>query len=262
MDIISSKDNANIKLYQKLSANKKFRKEYGMFVLEGIRLCLDAVKENAELHCIFITKTAHAKYSEALDLLKERADDKLFVISDELGEKLSDTGGTQGVFAICKMLDKRNLSSTICSNGKYIILNNLQDPGNVGAIIRTADAVGISAVILCDSCDIYNPKVTRSTMGSLFRLPIFDNCDINDVFEEFNEKKIPTYAAVIDTDAKSLTDLDFSEGAAVIVGNEGNGLPQEISNMCTEKLTIKMHGNVNSLNAAMATGIIMWEMLR
>lgn len=262
MDIISSKDNSNIKLYLKLLSNKKYRQEFGLFVLEGTRLCLDAVKENAELHCVFVTKTAQEKYSEALDLLNEKVGEKLFLISDELGERLSDTNGTQGIFAICNILDKKKLNVTICSNGKYIVLNNLQDPGNVGTIIRTADSIGISAVILCDCCDIYNPKVIRSTMGSLFRLTILDNCNFSDVLTELKTKGLVTYAAVIDTDAIPLTDCDFSGGAAVVIGNEGNGLPPETADLCDKKLTIKMQGNVNSLNAAMATGIIMWEMLR
>ena len=262
MDIISSKDNTNIKLYQKLSSNKKYRKEYGLFVLEGIRLCLDALKENAELHCVFITKTALEKYSESLDLLREKVKHNLYVITDELGQKLSDTSGTQGVFAICKMLDKYDFNSTMGISGKFIILNNLQDPGNVGTIIRSADAIGINGLILCNCCDIYNPKVTRSTMGSLFRLPIIEDCKINEVLEHFNNINIPTFSAVIDNNAVSLTDCNFSNGAAVVIGNEGNGLPDEVADMCTNKLTIKMHGNINSLNAAMATSIIMWEMLR
>ncbi len=262
MDIISSKDNVNIKLYQKLGSNKKYRKEYGMFILEGIRLCLDAINENAVLHCVFVTVTAEKKYSEAVNFLRDKAAERLLVISDELGERLADTSGTQGVFAICKILDKRNLNGTICSSGKYIVLNNLQDPGNVGTIIRTADAVGISGVILCDCCDIYSPKVIRSTMGSLFRLAIIDGYTVDEVFDELNCKNIATFAAVIDTDAISLTDCDFSNGAAVVIGNEGSGLAQGVVNLCENKLTIKMQGNVNSLNAAMATSIIMWEMMR
>ncbi|MEG0614883.1 MAG: RNA methyltransferase [Oscillospiraceae bacterium] len=262
MGEITSRENTNIKLYQKLLSSKKYRKEYGLFVLEGLRICLDALKENAELYCVLATKTALAKYSEALDLLKKSFPEKFFEITDELGDRLSDTVGTQGVFAICKTLDKSDFNDKISSGGKFIVLNNVQDPGNVGTIIRTADAVGISGIIMCNSCDIYNPKVTRSTMGSIFRVPIFENYEIIDVLEIFKQNKIPTFAAVIDADAASLIDCNFGENSAVIIGNEGNGLPEEIVQNCDKKLTIKMRGNVNSLNAAMATGIIMWEMLR
>lgn len=261
MEFISSKDNPNVKLYQKLSQNKKYRREYGMFVLEGIRLCLDAVQENSELHCVFITESALNKYSEALDLLCQKAE-KVIYIKDELGDKMSDTQGTQGVFAICRILDKTELKSKIYSGGKYIVLDNLQDPGNIGTIIRTADAVGITAVFLCNCCDIYSPKVIRSTMGSVFRLTFFDKMEISDVLDIFKKNKIPSFAAVIDTDANELTSCNFSKGCAVVIGNEGKGLSQETIDLCDEKLTIKMQGNINSLNAAMAAGIIMWEMLR
>ena len=260
--LITSRENAQIKLYLKLASGRKYRKERGLFVLEGIRLCLDAVKENAELHCVFVTESAEEKYGEALDLLKERAGVRFFHISDELGNKLCDTDATQGVFAICRTLDKNNFNSTICSNGKYVILNHLQDPGNVGTIIRTADAVGISGVFLCGSCDIYNPKTIRATMGSLFRVNVIDDCNFKEILACMRERNIAVYGAVVDSDAFSLTECDFSRGAAVVIGNEGNGLSSDESALCDHRLTIKMQGNINSLNAAMAAGIIMWEMLR
>ena len=99
-------------------------------------------------------------------------------------------------------------------------------------------------------------------MGSLFRMNIWDDISIDEFFAFAKEKNIKTFAAVIDTDAVSLTESDFLGACAVIIGNEGNGLPQDITNRCDNKLTIKMQGNINSLNAAMATGIIMWEMLK
>ena len=261
VDYISSKDNPNIKFYQKLSRDKKYRNEYNMFVLEGMRLCFDAVKENAELHCIFITENAAEKYGEALNLLCENAKKTLY-ITNELGEKLSDTGSTQGIFAICNILDKTELSSKIDNKGKYIILDSLQDPGNIGTIIRTADAVGISGVILCGCCDVYSPKVIRSTMGSIFRIPVFDGNEISSVLDIFEIKAMPAFAAVIDENAEDLISCDFSNGCAVVIGNEGKGLSPETIALCKNKLTIRMKGNVNSLNAAMAAGIIMWEMLR
>lgn len=260
--LITSRENPNIKLYLKLASSRKHRREAGMFVLEGSRLCLDAASENAVFHCVFVTESAQEKLGTQLDVLEEKVGERYFIIPDALAEKLSDTGAPQGVFAIGRMLDKNELSSTICSDGKYIILNNVQDPGNVGTIIRTADAVGISAVILCNSCDVYNPKVIRSTMGSLFRLPVLDECDYDEVLAVLQEKGICSYAAVVDTHALSLTECDFSGGCAVVIGNEGNGLTQSDAQRCDRALTIHMKGNVNSLNAAMAAGIIIWEMLR
>lgn len=261
MEFISSRENKNIKLYQKLSSNKKARMENGLFVLEGLRLCIEALEENAELYCMYITTSARERYSEAVDLLIKKNNEKIFIITDELGGKLADTKDTQGVFAIVAALDKSKFNCTICNSGKYIALNNLQDPGNVGTILRTADALGITGIILCNCCDIYNPKVIRSSMGSIFRLNIIED-EISAVITTAHNAGLTSFAAVIDEDAISLKECNFNNGALVVIGNEGNGLPLEIVNMCQKKVTIKMSTNANSLNAAMATGIIMWEMLR
>ncbi len=258
---ISSKDNPKIKLYQKLSENKKYRRETGLFTLEGLRLIKDAVLENAVLHCAFITEECYAKHGETLYFLPEYLSDKTYIISDEIGKKMSDTESSQGMFAICNIPSDLNFSDKIKSRCKLLLLDNLQDPGNIGTIIRTADAVGVDAIITVNCCDIYNPKVIRSTMGSLFRMPVF-NFTRDMVFDLFLENDITSYAAVIDSDSISLTDCKFPDKCAVVIGNEGNGLSSETVDMCTHKLTIEMHGNVNSLNAAMAAGIIMWELVK
>lgn len=262
MNFISSRENPNIKLCQKLLSSKKYRKEYGMFVLEGARLCLDAAGEGVPFEFVLVSSGAFEKNPDEFKILEKSSGGRIFEISPDLAQKLSDTGSTQGIFAVCKTLDKKDITSTICNNGKFIVLDNLQDPGNVGTIIRTADAVGISAVLLCGSCEIYNPKTIRSTMGSLFRVPFIENCDLREVLDEFKKKGIISYAAVVDFDAVSLTECDFSGGCAVVIGNEGRGLPDEDAGMCDKKLTIKMKGSIDSLNAAMAAGIIMWEMTR
>ncbi len=262
--LITAKDNEKIKLFQKLNTSKKARNEHDMFTIEGLRIIVDAINENLELYCVFVSESAVEKYSEALNLIEDKhLGSKLFFISDELSLKLSDTINPQGIYAICKKLDKKINADKILVNGKYIILNNLQDPGNIGTIIRTADSVGINGIFLTDDCcDIYNPKLVRSTMGSLFRLDFFNECDIHEIMDMLKNKAITTFAAVVDSDAVSVTECDFSGGCAVIIGNEGNGLPSDITKLCDKKLTIKMQGNINSLNAAMATGIIMWEMFR
>ena len=261
MQKITSKDNPNIKLYVKLAGGKKYRKENSLFTLEGVRLIEDAVKENAELHSVFVTESYVKKLAQQGEAVNFPNGVRLFEIPDEIGSKMSSTDSAQGIFAICKCLEKPSFSDTVRSGGRYLLLHSIQDPGNMGTIIRTADAVGIDAVFLADCCDLYNPKVVRSTMGSLFRLNISE-IDFEMDFPMFEEKGVPSFAAVIDSDAVSLTECDFSKGGVILIGNEGNGLPREVSNMCTEKLTIKMQGNVNSLNAAMAAGIIMWELVK
>lgn len=256
MQLITSRDNPNIKLFRKLTESKKYRRETGMFTLEGTRLISDAARENAELHSVFVTESFLKKQGEALDF-PMAAD--LFVITDELGKSISDTSSAQGVFAVCKAVAKPRFSQVIKRGGRYLLLFNLQDPGNLGTIIRTADAVGLDGVFLSECCELYNPKVIRATMGSVFRLNVLE-VGFEEIFPLFEQRGVPSYAAVIDRDAVSLTDCDFSEGGVVLIGNEGNGLPESIEGACKKKLTIKMNGNINSLNAAMAAGIIMWEL--
>lgn len=266
MQLITSRDNPNIKLYRKLTDSKKRRRESGMFTLEGTRLIADALAENVKLHSVFVTESCLEKIErgetvirrEALDIHGETG---IFLIPDGTGEKMSSTDNSQGIFAVCESLDKPPVSDTIKKGGRYILLHRVQDPGNLGTIIRTADAMGVDAVFLAECCDLYNPKTVRSTMGSLFRMNVSET-ELDEVFPLFAQREVPTFAAVVDGGAVSITDCDFSRGGAVLIGNEGNGLPREVSEMCGSKTTIKMHGTVNSLNAAMAAGIIMWELVK
>ena len=245
-NIITSKDNPVIKLYQKLSSSKKERVQYGLFVLEGLRITEDAIREESGLLHILITEQAYDKYGEKL-FQADLRDTRVIVISNELGNKIASTGTPQGVFAICRIPAQKQM--IFAENGR-----------NVGMMIRTADALGLDGVILSGSCDLYSPKVIRSTMGSVFRVNIMIENDAEKLFEMLHSSGVETSAAVIDKDAVPVTDLCFEGRQAVLIGNEGNGLPCEISNACTRRITIPMHGNVNSLNAAMAAGILMWEL--
>ncbi len=265
---ISSKDNANIKLCRKLSDSRKFRREQGLFLLEGARLVCDALKENAELHFVFFTRSAmkkaeagEGKYGEALNLPEGSADRvSRFIIPDELGDKISGTEGTQGVFAVCAMPKPVPAENVIRSGGKYVVLHTLQDPGNMGTVIRTADALGVDGVIAVGCCDPFNPKTVRSAMGALLRVKVMEMSE-DAAFDILRSKGIRTCAAVIDSDALSVKECDFSNGAAVIIGNEGSGLSAETAAKCDERITIKMHGTADSLNAAAAASILMWELM-
>lgn len=256
-NIITSKDNPVIKLYQKLSSSKKERLQYGLFVLEGLRIIQDAVQENSGLSHLIFTAQAHEKYADLL-FQADLRDTRVIVISNELGKKIASTDNTQGVFGICRMAAQKK--PVFRENGRYIILHHLQDPGNLGMIIRTADALGIDGIILCGCCDLYSPKVIRSTMGSVFRADISIENDEDRLFEMLEENGVETSAAVIDSDARLLTECEFTGSHGVFIGNEGNGLPEQVSKRCGRRIIIPMNGNINSLNAAMAAGIIMWEL--
>lgn len=254
MEVIKSKDNSIIKLYTKLSNYRKDRRKYNCYVVEGLRIVTDAINEKAPICNLLMSEDAYYKYAERFANL---SDIEVTVISNELANKISSTESTQGIFAICKIPD--SIPIQFKSNGKYIILHQVQDPGNVGMIVRTADALGIDGVILSLSCDYYSPKVIRSTMGSTFRVKRWIYDDINSILHTCKENNITTYSAVIDS-TNDIRKESFSGGSAVVVGNEGNGIPKEVSDMCDKPITIKMNGTINSLNVAMACGIIMWKM--
>ena len=260
-NIITSKDNPAVKLYQKLSASKKERLQYGLFVLEGLRIVEDALREDSGITQLILTQKAQERFGEEL-LQADLRSTRTIVISNELGNRIASTDTTQGVFAVCRIPIQRRVRDIVHSGGRYTVLFGLQDPGNVGMIIRTADALGIDGVILSGSCDIYSPKVIRSTMGSVFRIRIAVENDADALFAELAEAGAVTSAAVIDRDAVPVTECGFEGTQAVFIGNEGNGLPRDIAQRCTRRIIIPMHGNINSLNAAMAAGILMWELSR
>lgn len=258
MEIITSKENSSVKLYQKLAASRKERGKHNMFVLEGARIVEDALKEKRNVKYLIITQQALKKYKSISQADLNNA--RLIVISNELGNKISQTENPQGIFAICDIPEQKPIS--LKGNGKYVALCGIQDPGNMGMIIRSADALGIDGIIISGCCDLYNPKVIRAAMGSVFRIDIYIESDINKVFYLMEENKIKSYAAVVGDGAVNINNVNLSGGCAVFIGNEGNGLSNEIAGKCGGKITIPMHGTINSLNAAMAAGILMWELKR
>lgn len=266
---IVSKDNPKIKLFCKLSNSKKARQEQGLFVIEGARLCSDAIAEwvsgRLDIHAAFASVSALEKYGDYIDaaLFEDDKWGRFFTVDDKLCSVLSDTKASQGIYIIAAMKDNSLSEDKIKAEGRYLVLDNLQDPGNLGTLLRTSDAVGVDGVVLSNNCcDLYNPKTLRSAMGSVFRLNVFVCNDFSEAISALKNHGIKTYAAVVDSNARSVTDADFTGGCAVVIGNEGNGLSAADAALCDENVTIKMHGNINSLNAAMAGSIILWEMTR
>lgn len=259
---ITAKDNPYVKLYRKLAGSKKTRMQENSFVLEGCRLVTDALKNGADITRLFVTDSALEKYGEELlRLAGEKC--RINSVSDELGEYMAETECPQGVFAVCRMPEQKSLSEFIEGGRSFAVLHRLQDPGNAGMILRTADALGADGVIFCKSCDVYSPKVVRATMGSLFRVPVAVCSDENELFDILEEYGFETDAAVVSGDAELLGKCSYPDGRrAVFIGNEGSGLTEEVISRCTRRITIPMQGNIESLNAAMAAGILMWEMMK
>ena len=261
MEKITSKANDRIKYAVKIRENASFRKQENLFFAEGARLCFDAASSGVEVAELYVTEKALIKYEEYVRLVSDSAE-RSFVVSEEVSEKLSDTKNSQGVFCLCKMLDKKTNIGKIKYNGKYIALEDVSNPSNFGAVVRTAEAVGLDGVIVSGGCDIYNPKSLRASMGSLFRLQVVVADELPALLVSLRENGMKVYAGVPDSSALKITEADMSGGVVSIIGNEGNGITEETKQSATQLVTIPMKGRAESLNAAAAASILIWEMMR
>ncbi|MCR4616499.1 MAG: RNA methyltransferase [Clostridiales bacterium] len=258
MEKISSPSNGKIKYAVKIASSAKARRESGLFMLEGARLCEEGVRCGLGIVSLFITPRALELYGDRLAGALETAEES-FEITPDIANKISDTVAPQGVFCICRQPENK---FSVDLNGKYLALENLQDPSNLGAVSRTAEALGVSGLIISGGCDIFNPKAQRSGMGSLLRLPVIGTDDLPGLIRELRAGDMLTVASVPDQNAAPVTEISFDRGTVCVVGNEGNGLTDAVINACELRGTIPMKGNVESLNAATAASILMWEMTR
>ncbi|MEE1057723.1 MAG: RNA methyltransferase [Acutalibacteraceae bacterium] len=261
MKHISSKDNSTVKHIAKLMKSSSYRKENNQFVIEGVRLCTDALDSNVEISVAVFSEQAFEKHNELVNRMVGICE-STFVFSDKLFSQISDTKSPQGILCVCSE-NSRNFN--IQQDSVYIALERIQDPSNMGTILRTAEALGVKGVVITeDCCDVFSPKVIRGTMGAVFRLPIKVCGNIADMVEIFNSQNITTIAAVVDKNAVDVTNINPAEkkNCAIFIGNEGNGLEQTTIEKCRIKATIPMLGRAESLNASVASAIMMWEMLR
>lgn len=260
MTELTAKTNPKVKHFVRLRSDASYRREHSCFVLEGLRLCLDAYLSGISIAESYVTQKALNMFGDELsDMLK---DSKAYLITDEISDKMSDTQSPQGVFCIFKMLDKDSMRNKIEVNGKYIAAESIQNPSNLGAIARTAEALGISGLIVGGGCDIYNPKAQRAAMGSLLRLPVITADNLIDYLLSLKEQGFRVFGTVPDREAKAVTSVDFNAPCVSVIGNEANGLSDEFLKICTDRITVPMAGRAESLNASTAAAIIMWEMVR
>ncbi len=257
MDRIDSVSNDKIKLAVKVATSSKHRRQTGLFFLEGLRLCRDAALTGYEIECTFVTENALDKSPEEVqEIISVSA--RSYIISSSVEQKITQAQTPQGIFCLCK---KREIEHEFDYCGKYIALENIQDPSNFGAICRTAEALGIKGAIISGCCDIYNPKTQRAAMGSALRLPVIETHDLSITLSELKKKGMKLYATTPRSDADKVTAVSFEGGAVAVIGNEGNGVSDGIFALC-RKVTIPMGGRAESLNASMAAAITMWEMMR
>ena len=258
-DRICSRENSVIKLAVKLQNNSKARRENGMFVLEGLRLCLDAVQNKFQVDLLIVTEEAYVKHEQMVEEIAVNSQ-KSYIITTELFSKISDTKSPQGVMCICKM---PSIDWKINTAGKYIALENIQDPANLGTIARTAEAMGIDGLVVSSfGCDPFSPKAQRAGMGALIRLPLFVVPDFLDKLKTFKSNGYKLYAAVVGNAEQMLTDVVFGDACVMLIGNEANGLTADSVALSDSKITISMKGKAESLNAAAAAAILIWEMTK
>ncbi len=256
MNQLSSKSNDRVKRLTKLVRDASFRRETSFFVAEGERLCLEALKAGCVPTEFYVTRKALEKYPEAAEAL-ELASSLSFVIDDKIADAVSDTTGPQGVFCLCRIPEPRVAS--IEPGGRYVALDRVQNPQNLGSVVRTAEAFGLDAVIVSGGCDLYNPKALRASMGSILRFPVISADDLVTQLEMMKKMGIKAYASVPDRDATPVYDIDRLGGAVAVIGNEGSGIDDAVIACCDERFTIPMKGVTESLNASAAASVIMWE---
>lgn len=255
---ITSKENQLIKHIIKLK-EKKYRKEYNEYIIEGVKIVEEAIEEKAKIKQIIISEDAINS-----ELVQKHLKEKLqkidyIQVPSNIFKLISEVEKPQGVLAV---IEKENGGENIDYNQDLILaLDDLQDPGNLGTIIRTADSVGLNQILISKgTTDPYNSKVIRSTMGAIFRVKIVECEDLKQTLKRLQENNFKVMVTDLGTD-KSIYDIKLQKNV-IVIGNEANGVSKEIKKIADTKAIIPMFGKTESLNASIATGVILYEYVR
>lgn len=245
MKHILSVKNPQVKEWKK-RLTKKEREKTGTFLVEGFHLVEEAFKAEAIIDLII---------SEEIEVPSwDYGDIPITIVTKEIIKELSDTETPQGIFALCRQLDYPEILSTAQT---FIAIDQVQDPGNMGTIIRTADAAGVDAVIIGEgTVDIYNPKVVRSGQGSHFHLPIVKT-NLSAFIDALKERHIPVYGTALEN-GRNYREIEKTDTFCLILGNEGSGVSKQVLSKTDTNLYIPIHGKSESLNVAVAAGILMY----
>ena len=259
MEKITSLQNPTVKRIVQLSKSKE-RREQGLFVMEGARELSLAKNAGYEVESVFVCREifAHSEYPRVLDRLPERI---VTEITPAIFEKLAYREHSDGIIALMRPKEHDLSSLQLPENPFIIVLEAVEKPGNLGAILRTADAAKADAVIVCDpNTDIYNPNVIRSSIGCLFTVPV-GVCGSKEAHEWLQSKQVTTYAAEL-TAAKWYHEVDFKGPSAIIMGTEADGLTPFWLNAADVRIKIPMRGAIDSLNVSVSTAILTFEAMR
>ncbi len=256
--LITSKDNDTIKFLKKLK-DKKYRDQENAYIIEGAKLIKEAIQENIKIKMVILCDGCSAENAIDSDLKYEIAKYECICVSEKIFLGLTNVVNPQGILAV---VEKNNNTNEIDYNDNlFLILDDLQDPGNMGTILRTADSINLKQIIVSKgSADVYNPKVVRSTMGAIFRIKIIESDDLSKTIKEMKKHKIKVAATSLQTD-KSIYDINY-EKTAIVIGNEANGVSDKVLETVDEKIKIPMAGKTESLNASVATAIVLYEAVR
>lgn len=261
--MITSTSNAKVKRLVNLKKKKKLRDEEGVFLVEGIRMFREVPKDR--LVEVYASEEFWHRERKAVEQVLAGTKVQPEILADFVFEYVSDTKTPQGI--LCLVRQKQySITEIVKEKGGelplLLVLDQIQDPGNLGTIVRTAEGAGVTGIVMSQDCvDMYNPKVVRSTMGAAYRVPF---CYVDDLAEEVKRMKeagICTYAAHLEG-KNSYDEEDYRKASAFLIGNEGNGLRDEVADQAQVYIRIPMKGQVESLNAAVATAILTFEAAR
>lgn len=258
MQVISSKDNEFVKHLKKLK-EKKYRDMSQEYIIEGIKLIKEAIEESVKIKQIIICENCLNSDIISKELMYEIAKFECIYVTEKIFKSISDVSTPQGILAI---VDRQNIDLKIDYSQDIIVaLDDIQDPGNLGTILRTVDSIGLNQILVSKgTADPYNPKVVRSTMGAIFRVKIIECEDLIKTLKQVQKNKFELVVTSLQTN-NSIYDLKYDK-KAIVIGNEANGVKKEIQEMADYKVKIPMLGKTESLNASVATGVILYEYVR
>lgn len=258
MQSISSKENELIKHIKKLK-DKKERDISNEYLIEGIKLIQEAIQENVNIKQIIICDDCDKTESMPKDLMYEIAKYDCIYVTKKIFKYISEVQEPQGILAV---IEKNNLDREIDYSQDIIVaLDDVQDPGNLGTILRTVDSIGLTQIIVSKgTADSYNPKVVRSTMGAIFRIKIIECEDLEKTLKEIKKHKFKVVVTSLQTE-NSIYEINYNK-KVIVIGNEANGVEQQIQQIADEKIKIPMLGKTESLNASVAAGIVLYEYVR
>lgn len=258
MQVISSKDNELIKHIKKLK-DKKYRDENNEYIIEGVKLVEEAVKEKAKIKEIIICEDTTRTYEIPTHVMLEIAKYECIYVTDKIFNSITQVTNPQGIMAI---VEKKSEEMDIDFSQDIIVaLDDVQDPGNLGTILRTVDSIGLNQIIVSKgTADAFNSKVVRSTMGAIFRVKVIEVENLVEAIKQIKKHHFKLLVTSLQTD-NSIYDINFNK-KIIVIGNEANGVSEDIQNMADEKAKIPMLGKTESLNASVAAGIVMYEYVR